>query len=458
MASKFSPGKPTSPQFARKDEFQQLKSLMNQRLEALEKGLQNVNTDDKKTFKEKQKAKRGKLGLPFSPIARAAHSHGTINQIKVAPSVWAAALQVPLTVALEDQTDPKKWLTLILPAHVALFLSCASQVVFTYFMYYMMRDLNNDDFGGGPTCDGAASPYLKFVAVSVFLSYGLGTEIMEALATNRWLSAFPAWDEKKHTKVLEGVESRDVNKTSSKAHTAFLVFQEATNSLGGGASAIVPAVGLSNAFKIYARFVFVLVRMVIAGAIMIEASGLIFYSPNNVAVLGSAVAATFVLDIDNYVFQLLVTDKVKRSLEAIPSIGISDDIGYTAADYLWQYFGSYLLVAVLLLTAGSLQVAWCGSAIGVLGLAPWQEASLGLGIPILACTGLFAGGTCRPADRREGKADHLHYRNWPTIKNESGVEGESSPPKAGVNRNWQKRATKDEVGVEVAKVGADERV
>ena len=350
------------------------------------------------SFKATQEAKKKSLGLPFSPMARAQNTNGNINQIKVPPSVWAAALQTPLLFSMNKDT----FLIGILPAQVALFLSGAAQVTFMYYMHDMVRHVNDDDFGGGPTCDdGEASSFLKFVATSVFLSYGFGTEFEEALRTNRWLSAFPDWDEDKHTKVIKDTDEREGYKAR------FLLFQEATND--DCASALVPAVGLSQAFKWYARFVFVLVRMIIAGGIMVEAAGLIFYSPTNFAVLGSAVAATFVLDIDNYVYEFLVTDFVKNNLATVPPIGVSSEIGGTLSDVAWQAFGSYLLIAVLLSTAGALEAAWCEDGV----LAAW----LGLGIPILCCTGAFAWCTKQTFDGDDPAA----YREWP-MKDEAGVE------------------------------------
>ena len=400
-------------EYVLKDEFQQLKSQTNkQQSEITEKLLALEKTKGPQgstSFMAMQDAKQKSLGLPFSPTARASFTMGETNQIKVPPSVWAAALQVPLAVcSLEHQTNPMGWVFFILPSQFALFLSGAAQVTFLYYMHHMVRNLNDDDFGGPPTCDNPeASSFLKFVATSVFLSYAFGTEFTEALLTNRWLSAFPDWDEDKHTKVIKDTEERE----GYGEEGAFLVFQEATNNFGGGQSALVPAVGLSQAFKWYARFVFVLVRMIIAGGIMVEAAGLIFYSPNDFAVLGSAVAATFVLDIDNYVYQFLVTDAVKTRLASVPPIGVSPDIGMTAADSLWQAFGSYLLIAVLLSTAGALEAAWCEDGV----LAAW----LGLGIPILCCTGACAFGASKMTNN--GDDDAAKYREWPT-KNGAGVE------------------------------------
>ena len=395
-------------EYVLKDEFQQLKSQTNkQQSEITEKLLALEKTKGQQgstSFKATQEAKKESLGLPFSPMAREALTMGSTNQIKVPPSVWAAALQAPLVVCtLEEQTNSGGWLLFILPSQFALFLSGAAQVTFLYYMHHMVRNLDDDDFGGGPTCDSEkASSFLKFVATSVFLSYAFGTEFTEALLTNRWLSAFPDWDEDKHTKVIKDANERE----GYGVLETFLVFQEATNNNGGGESALVPAVGLSQAFKWYARFVFVLVRMIIAGGIMVEAAGLIFYSPNNFAVLGSAVAATFVLDIDNYVYQFLVTDYVKTRLATVPPIGVTNNIGATAADVLWQMFGSYLLIAVLLSTAGALEAAWCEDGV----LAAW----LGLGIPILCCTGLMACGAAFDTDP-------VAYREWP-MKDEAGVE------------------------------------
>ena len=171
-----------------KDEFQQLKSQTNkQQSEITEKLLALEKTKGPQgstSFKDTQQAKKESLGLPFSPMARATLTMGDINQIKVPPSVWAAALQAPLIVPLENQTDPVGWLLFIIPSQFALFLSGAAQVTFLYYMHDMVRHLNEDDFGGGPTCDGDASSFLKFVATSVFLSYGFGTEFSEALLTN----------------------------------------------------------------------------------------------------------------------------------------------------------------------------------------------------------------------------------------------------------------------------------
>ena len=92
-----------------KDEFQQFKSQTNkQQSEITEKLLALENTKGQQgstSFKATQEAKKKSLGLPFSPMNRATMTNGELNQIKVPPSVWAAALQVPLLFGLNKDKD-----------------------------------------------------------------------------------------------------------------------------------------------------------------------------------------------------------------------------------------------------------------------------------------------------------------------------------------------------------------
>ena len=66
------------------------------------------------------------------------------------------------------------------------------------------------------------------------------------------------------------------------------------------------------------------------------------------------------------------------------------------------------MIAVLLSTAGALEAAWCEDGV----LAAW----LGLGIPILCCTGACAGFASKMVN-----GDATEYREWP-MKDEAGVE------------------------------------
>ena len=344
-------------------------------------------------FTEKQMAKRQTRGRPFAPVARFTMTKGDINQISLRGSVWTAVLLAPLLLPLEvkflekgsrvvdeetgrlvkeghfKETKDKKSGKMVkdekkvmngyigrcyyeVPTFVALCLTATIQIVFAYHMHKMVPDLSEDDFGGDASCKDKADPLLRFVAVCVFLAYGLGSEVTEALVCNRWLSAFPSWNYQVHPGVIDRVIQRD-----GLAGLSFLLFEEATNDRGQ--SCLVPAVGLSAAFKWTCRVFLVFGRIMIASMIMIEAAGLILYSPTNRVVLESAVAATFVLDIDNYVYYFLVTDVVKERMAAVPPIGVSQGIGQTKTDWVWQGYGSYFMFVVLLGAATALFCGWC---------------------------------------------------------------------------------------------------
>lgn len=141
----------------------------------------------------------------------------------------------------------------------------------------------------------------------------------------------------------------------------------------------MPAVGLSWQFKRTSQLILVVGRIIIASMIMIEAAGLILYSPTDRAVLENAVAATFVLDIDKYVYYFLVTDVVKERMAAVPPIGVSENIGKTFTDVMWQGYGSYFMSAVLLGAAYALSEGWCNDK------SQLYKAWIGFLVPIAAC-------------------------------------------------------------------------
>ena len=193
----------------------------------------------------KQDAKKMTLGAPYSPITEDYEQHGLVNQIKLGEDVWSAALLAWLVVPWEIKDTSWGWVSFMIPPQIALAISSLCQLVIICFVTDSLEQMAKD----GRTCEGT-NPMLRFVAVCVFLAYGTGTEILEALSTNRWISAFPDWDEDRDSAVIAEVKQR-----GGHLFTAILCRQDATDC--DGFSAIVPAIGLTRRFKWFARFFYV---------------------------------------------------------------------------------------------------------------------------------------------------------------------------------------------------------
>jgi hypothetical protein len=128
------------------------------------------------------------------------------------------------------------------------------------------------------------------------------------------------------------------------------------------------------------------IKMALEFAILWEGTGYILYADDNESLIANAMALTFVLEIDDIMFQFIVTDMHKRNMESeIPSIGLRtesaemgveelgvqhclpkpgnvnlakhnvfDIIMICGSKYLWGR------ITVLLLTLLSFWNGWCG--------------------------------------------------------------------------------------------------
>ena len=360
------------------------------------------------------------LGKPFSPVSDDYEHNGLVNQIKLEPSVWTAAMVAWLLCPLELQTTRWGWCSFIIPPQAALLLCILSQTVFSGYAFGVYDSSEVD------CSSDTGSSLLKFLALCVFLSYGMGSEVMEALAMNRWISCFPEW-KAEHREVLEEIKNRD-----GHLWTAFLCCRLATNA--DGFSALVPVVGLTKSFKWSVRIYCVGFRLIIAIFAMIAAAHLIVHSKDNKEVIENAVVATFILEIDDYYYKFLITDMIKFDMAAIPALGISPGIGMSKADATWQYYGSYILVAALLLAAFSLSNSW-----GCDGEP--MPASLIFIVPLLVCWAFLSWQSTQPWTSPGGSGvdprvfKPLEYKDWRSIDEtasqlEEGRGDERTAPKS----------------------------
>lgn len=307
-------------------------------------------SDDQKYTQHKYWKDRNKntLRAPYSPISEDFEAYGLINQIKLSEDVWSAALLGWIMVPWELRDTSWGWISFIVPPQLTLMVSVYFQVTITYWTKEALVDMRHNDEN---TCSGSDMS-LRLVALCVFIAYGAGTEIMEALSANRWLSAFPKWDEKLHKNVIDQAKKRGTHD-----FTATLCFQDATNERGFSAS--VPAIGLSFKFKLFSRVFYILARIFITVIIIIEASGIILYSKSNMEVIAGTIMAKYILEIDDYIYKALITAMLKNDIKCIPPIGVAPSIGMNNADSWWNYCGTYFLMIALVLAVWSLHVAWC---------------------------------------------------------------------------------------------------
>ena len=153
------------------------------------------NVDDDQTYTQHKYWKdrnKNTLRAPYSPISEDFEAYGLINQIKLGEDVWSAALLGWIMVPWELRDTSWGWISFIVPPQLTLIVSVYFQVTITYWTKEALVDMRHNDEN---TCSGSDMS-LRLVALCVFIAYGAGTEIMEALSANRWLSAFPKWDEK----------------------------------------------------------------------------------------------------------------------------------------------------------------------------------------------------------------------------------------------------------------------
>ena len=297
-------------------------------------------------FEKVQRSKKETLGPWFDPFHQMKVAQGN-HLLKLEPSIYTAALLLPLTYAKRDQSfvsfsTMREYIYVNAPYLLAMVILLVIQITFANSMHNIVRQVSpDDDFGGLESCGGDANPFFKSCALVVLHAYGFGTEVMEALHTLRWIFSFPEYDPER------GTEDH-----------SFLTFHEATNS--DSESAVVPVFGFRPWIKWGAVAGFVVLRIAVAMWVLIESSGLVLYAPTNLGVIEACVGATFVLDIDNYLYAYLVPGYDKGLIEAMPALGTQDSIGLSHADVKWNEDGPWFLLAALLGLAGAEYGGWCG--------------------------------------------------------------------------------------------------
>ena len=153
-------------------------------------------------------------------------------------------------------------------------------------------------------------------------------------------------------------------------------------------------------------------KLVIAAVTLVYASGYVLAAETNEDIILNAVAAVFILDIDDYAYHFFVTKTQQILVEGLPSLGlvpldeVPEELQTTfpkeallaSDDAAWQFLGGFALAPALFGIAAAIYQSWCedGSVLAV---------GLGVGLPV-ACLGMSCFA-CRLQKPRGGSSMKL---------------------------------------------------
>ena len=153
-------------------------------------------------------------------------------------------------------------------------------------MHYAIVDMVADDLDTG--CN-STSTLLRTVALLTFVSLVVG-DILETYEMHNWLCALP---------LAEAPES-----------LRLLQFTERDMPPGGKNKFVLPVSGIARSERTLFYLACLLPKLVVAVACLLAGAGAVLRSGDNFNLVLNAVAATFILQIDDSVYTLLISDRV----------------------------------------------------------------------------------------------------------------------------------------------------
>ena len=244
-------------------------------------------------------------GATYSEDGFFVRQNGHIT-LKPVPNIVFSALILPLILSSSDAKTQFVWIGL--PQLILAVVAMVFQISSTVYIFLMMEGAEE------ASCFAGGSTLLRVICVSVFCSLVL-SEIRESLDFFKWTMRLPTWNEKDRA-VLE------------ELHTGFAVKKKTIKVKYGGDQIEfkvnhIVAGGVSK----YYRCLMILVGSVMKGivelGVLVGGTSYIVYADSNENILLNAVSLLFILEIDNYMYNCVSSDVMKRFVEnATPEIAL----------------------------------------------------------------------------------------------------------------------------------------
>jgi hypothetical protein len=190
--------------------------------------------------------------------------------------------------------------------------------------------------------------------------------IGESLLMCRWLFQVPAWDESKHRAAYTKTE-RDLCGGLLVKNTVLKYLQEP----GGFAQPSEPefavcqfGTGISLTARVLAASLCIVPKLVVEVLLIYVGGGFIATSTSTTDLILNCLAVSFIIDIDDMMYSLLVVPAAKIEFENFPSIGLMlathlKEGGCYWFDLLFQFLGTWVTYAAITFFLTTTNRIWC---------------------------------------------------------------------------------------------------
>ena len=269
--------------------------------------------------------------------------------LKPVPNIIFSALLWPLIVS--PSYAKKHFKCIGLPQVLLAVVAMVFQISSTVYIFLMME-------GGGEeaNCSGGGSTFLRVICVSVFCSL-VWSEIRESINFFKWTMRLPAWNEEDRAVLEELRTGFAVQKKTVKVKIGGDQIEFKVNHIVAG--------GVVRYYRWLMIFVGSIMKGIIELGVLVGGTSYIVYANSNENILLNAVSLLFILEIDNYMYNYMSSDVIKRFVEnATPEIallkGTKEEMGDQHYSMTMQaMFSESWVVLFLLSTSTALSFCWC---------------------------------------------------------------------------------------------------
>lgn len=275
-------------------------------------------------------------GMGYKPVGGPFDPNQTATTIALPASMFSSVILVPMLICREQRAQRHFIMTLIIPQY-AMYVAClAVQCTFLFYVRTLVSEKER------PVCKEGGDATLRLLCMTLSVAAVL-KDIAETFSMHAWLSCLPKWTQEQHV-ILEY--------TCENSGLTDFPMQKYKN--GDDTELVKPAVGITNRTRLLIYVCVLLVKLVMACVLLIYGTAFVGSASSDGDLILNAVAMSFILDIDDLLYELMTPRLYKTWVETCSVISFDEDEVRDSTLY-WPY----LAFVVIGGATGVMYGFWC---------------------------------------------------------------------------------------------------
>lgn len=264
----------------------------------------------------------------YDTTYEAAKQGGSIQR-RLPETITSALMLVMLSARFNANTI----ITRIGPVFLGVVISTVLQTGLAGFMYKAI--VGTESGALLPTC-GATTPLLLHMALFLFTCFPV-KDFVETFGMLQWLNEIPTTEEHERLEVQ--------------------LFKD------GPFMLLRPVTGMPLGERAFYCLACLVSKLLVAIVCLLAGSGAILRAANDYDLVMATVAATFIMEADDMLYNFLVADFLKGRVSSSPAFGVPDSMIIPTAEGFWINYQGYILPLIALLVGNVLlRCFWCAGA------------------------------------------------------------------------------------------------